>query len=64
MNIYAFEKTNRFLESINFEIPASWFQSINPLMIIILGFHISAFWLFLEKKKSSVHQFLKFLLAL
>ena len=51
MNIYAFEKTNRFLESINFEIPASWFQSINPLMIIILGFHISAFWLFLEKKK-------------
>ena len=25
MNIYAFEKTNRFIESISFEVPATWF---------------------------------------
>ena len=51
MNIYAFEKTDRNLDFINFEVPASWFQSINPLMIILLGFHVSAFWIFLKKKK-------------
>ena len=50
MNIYAFEKTERNLGFINFEVPASWFQSINPLMIILLGFHISAFGFFEEKK--------------
>lgn len=51
MNIFAFQKTDRFLSLINFEIPASWFQSINPLMIIFLGFYVSLFWLFLENKK-------------
>ena len=52
MNIYAFEKTDRNLDFINFEVPASWFQSINPLMIILLGFHISAFWIFMRRKKN------------
>ncbi len=51
MNIYAFEKTDRNLDFINFEVPASWFQSINPLMIILLGFHVSAFWILMRKKK-------------
>ena len=50
LNIYAYEKTNRFLDFINFEIPASWFQSINPLMIIIFGYFISLIWLKLEEK--------------
>ena len=36
MNIYAFEKTDRFFDIIDFEVPASWFQSINPLLIVIL----------------------------
>jgi len=35
----------------DFEIPASWFQSINPLLIILFGFYVSAFWIFLSKKK-------------
>ena len=51
MNIFAFQKTDRFFDLINFEIPASWFQSINPLLIIILGFYVSLFWLFLERNK-------------
>ena len=42
MNIYAMEKTNRFLGG--FEIPASWFQSLNPAYIIILGTFIAGFW--------------------
>ncbi len=51
MNIYAYEKTDRFLDFLNFEIPAGWFQSINPLLIIFLGFYVSSFWLLMRKKK-------------
>ena len=50
MNIFTYQKTNRFIELIDFEVPASWFQSINPLMIILFGFYVSTFWYYLEKK--------------
>ena len=50
MNIYAFEKTDRFFDIIDFEVPASWFQSINPLLIVILGYSVSAFWVYMKKK--------------
>ncbi len=42
MNIYASEKTNRLL--MGWEVPASWFQSLNALFIIILGTTVAAFW--------------------
>ncbi len=42
MNIYAKEKTNRLL--MGFEVPASWFQSLNAMFIIFLGTGIAAFW--------------------
>ncbi len=51
MNLFAYQKTDRFISFLNFEVPASWFQSINPLMIIFLGFYVSLFWYFIEKKK-------------
>ena len=51
MNIFAFEKTNRNIDYLNFEVPASWFQSINPLLIILLGFYVSIFWVFLQRKE-------------
>ena len=51
MNIFAYQKTDRFIGFLNFEVPASWFQSINPLMIIFLGFSVAQFWFFIEKKK-------------
>ena len=50
MNLFAYQKTDRFISFLNFEVPASWFQSINPLMIIFLGFYVSLFWYFIEKK--------------
>ena len=56
LNIYAFEKTDRFINSINFEVPASWFQSINPLLIIVLGYSVSVFWMFLKKKQFFIMQ--------
>ena len=53
LNIFAYEKTNRYLPFLNMEIPASWFQSINPLLIIVLGYSVSVFWMFLKKKNAS-----------
>ncbi len=51
MNIFAYQKTDRYLDILDFEVPASWFQSINPLLIIFLGFYVSLFWYLIEKKK-------------
>lgn len=42
MNIYASEKTNRLLGA--FEVPASWFQSLNAFFIIVLGTAVAGYW--------------------
>ena len=42
MNIYAKENTNRML--LGWEIPASWFQSLNAMFIIFLGTTVAAYW--------------------
>lgn len=42
MNIYAKTKTNRMF--FGWEIPASWFQSLNAMFIIIFGTVVAAFW--------------------
>ncbi|MBD3637502.1 MAG: peptide MFS transporter [Crocinitomicaceae bacterium] len=42
MNIYTMEKTNRFL--FGYEIPASVFQSLNAMFIIIFGTVVASFW--------------------
>ena len=44
MNIYAFEKTNRMIESINFEVPATWFQSLNAGFIVLFAVIVGKFW--------------------
>ncbi|MCK7590279.1 peptide MFS transporter [Subsaxibacter sp. CAU 1640] len=42
MNIYASEKTNRML--MGWEVPATWFQSLNAMFIIFLGTAVAAYW--------------------
>ena len=42
MNIYAADKTNRML--FGWEVPASWFQSLNAMFIIIFGTIVAAYW--------------------
>lgn len=48
MNIYALDKTNRSLPFtlplIGNEVPASWFQSLNALFIIIFGVLVANYW--------------------
>jgi POT family proton-dependent oligopeptide transporter len=42
LNLYAEKKTDRFIGG--FEVPAGWFQSINPFFIVILGPLFAVFW--------------------
>ena len=42
MNLYASEKTDRMVGA--FEMPAGWFQSLNPLFIVVLAPIFSAVW--------------------
>jgi POT family proton-dependent oligopeptide transporter len=43
MNLYAAEKTDRMVGA--FEVPAGWFQSLNPLFIVTLAPLFSAMWI-------------------
>ncbi|WMI64236.1 peptide MFS transporter [Aestuariibaculum sp. YM273] len=42
MNIYAMDNTNRNL--FGWEVPASWFQSLNAMFIIFLGTTVAGYW--------------------
>ena len=42
MNLYAAEKTDRMVGA--FEVPAGWFQSVNPLFIVLLAPLFSMAW--------------------
>lgn len=42
MNIYAMDNTDRVL--MGWEVPASWFQSLNAMFIIFLGTSVAAYW--------------------
>jgi len=42
MNIYTMEKTDRML--LGWQIPASWFQSLNAMFIIFLGTTVALYW--------------------
>ena len=52
LNLFAYEYTNRVitLGSWSWEIPANWFQSLNPLYIVIFAPLFSKLWINLAKK--------------
>ncbi|AIW13371.1 peptide MFS transporter [Vibrio tubiashii] len=60
MNIYTQQYTDRMIGS--FEVPAAWFQSLNPFFIITLAPLLAAFWVKLGKKEPNSP--VKFALAL
>ncbi|GAA5174629.1 MFS transporter [Niveibacterium umoris] len=49
MNLFADQQTDR--HAFGFEIPASWFQSINPLVIVLLAPAFSALWTRLDRTR-------------
>jgi len=48
MNLYALQKTDRML--MGFEIPASWFQSLNAFFIITLAVMVGGVWMRIKDK--------------
>ena len=49
LNLYAKQKTNLVLTE-NFTVPASWFQSLNAIFIIIFASLVGSFWVWWQNK--------------
>lgn len=62
MNIYAMDKTNRAF--LGWEIPASWFQSLNAFFIIVLGTVVAGFWAKRKLKGKKASSLYKMILGL
>lgn len=62
MTLFAEEETNRVV--FGWEIPASYFQSINPVFIIALAPIFSAFWIKLDGSKYKISVIIKMAIAL
>ncbi len=65
LNLFADNQTNRDLpgflgELIGEEFPASWFQSINPLAILILAIPFSLLWTKLDQTRFRINSAAKF----
>ncbi|SDG45550.1 peptide MFS transporter [Psychroflexus sediminis] len=50
LNIYAQQKTDRFLPVFDYTVPAAFFQSLNPTYIILFGIPVAWFWSRMKKK--------------
>ena len=49
MNLFAYEETDRHV--FGWEVPATWFQGVNPLMIILLAPLFSMVWTWNDKQR-------------
>ncbi|WP_439882993.1 peptide MFS transporter [Pontibacter sp. MBLB2868] len=50
MNIFAYKYTDRTIDFLNFEVPATWFQSVNAFFIFTLAPVFSMLWVKLSKR--------------
>jgi proton-dependent oligopeptide transporter, POT family len=57
-NLFARDSTQRLIG--NWEIPASWFQSLNPIFIVIFAPLFSVMWLKLDRKNMNPNTPMKF----
>ncbi len=51
LTLFTDQSTNRYISFLDFEVPASYFQSVNPLLIFILAPMFSRLWTALSNKK-------------
>ncbi len=49
MNLFAHQLTDRVI--FDWEIPAGWFQSVNPLLILVLAPPLSVLWMHLDRSR-------------
>ncbi len=64
LNLFADRYTNRVLGFLKYEIPAGWFQSVNPSFIILLAPVVAAVWIRLERRGLNPSLPVKFALGL
>ena len=62
MNLFAADNTDRLI--FGWEIPATWFQNINPIAILIFAPLFSIIWLKLDAKKLNPRTPIKFVRGL
>ncbi|MER6998650.1 peptide MFS transporter [Streptomyces sp. NPDC000410] len=62
LTIFADEKTDRMIGG--WEFPASWYQSVNPMMVIILAPIFAALWVKLARRNREPSTPMKFALAM
>lgn len=66
MALFAENETNRFINlfGTSFKIPSQYFQSLNPMFILILAPLVSSLWTYLNNKNKEPDSVIKFSLAL
>ncbi len=64
LTLFADRSTNRVIPFLNWTFPTSYFQAVNPLLIILLAPLFSKMWTFLSEKKISPSTPLKFVYGL
>ncbi len=62
LNLYAKENTHRML--MGWEVPASWFQSLNAFFIIVLGTTVAAYWATRKLKGKRASSLFKMIMGL
>lgn len=62
MNIYTKEKTARLL--FGWEVPATWFQSLNAAFIVIFGTAVAGFWAMRKSKNKEASSLFKMIMGL
>ena len=62
MNIYTKEKTARLL--FGFEVPATWFQSLNAFFIVIFGTSVAGYWAVRKSKNKEASSLFKMIIGL
>jgi POT family proton-dependent oligopeptide transporter len=62
LNVFALEETDRTI--FGYEFPATWYQSANPLFIVLLGPAFAWLWVWLEKRGLQPPTPIKYVLGL
>ncbi|MBN2694487.1 peptide MFS transporter [bacterium] len=64
LTLFAERSTSRYISIFDWEMPVSYFQSVNPLLIFIFAPLFSKLWIYLAKRKKDPSTPIKFVIAL
>ncbi len=64
LTLFAENSTARFIPFLNFTVPTTWFQSLNPLFIFVLAPLFSGLWVWMAEKNAEPSTPLKFVWGL